>query len=446
MKYSYITVLILVISLISCNQDDNQILKPALNQAITVYENDHFEDDYILITPMRQDTTYLIDRTGKLQQSWSNEGDEVLMAYLMKDGSVLRSIFTNADNGINIPGKTGKLQIIDKNNALVWEWHLDNSTQALHHDIALLPNGNILASVWEVIDFNMCVEAGRDPNKLFDNRLVIDKVIEIQPVGNNQANIIWEWSLWDHIIQDFDVNRSNYGDIADHPELFDVNLGAGGENYTHVNSLNYITEFDQIIINSRTLNEFFIIDHSTSTEEARTSLGGTYGKGGDILFRWGNPVNFKTGNSNDRKITGQHDASFFKSNGQFENFLVFDNLDNVEYSTVKAINVNISEIGNYPNVLDIGNIPSNVSWEYSSNSILSKLTSGCQRLRNGNILITSTAGNIIREVTMDKRVVWEYDFNQESTDEQDFKMYSNGFKTRSLSVNYSGIQSLNLEN
>ena len=35
--------------------------------------------------------------------------------------------------------------------------------------------------------------------------------IELEPDGNGGANIIWEWHIWDHLIQDIDPELPNYG-------------------------------------------------------------------------------------------------------------------------------------------------------------------------------------------------------------------------------------------
>ena len=34
----------------------------------------------------------------------------------------------------------------------------------------------------------------------------------------------WEWHLWDHLVQDHDSTLANFGDVAAHPELMDINF------------------------------------------------------------------------------------------------------------------------------------------------------------------------------------------------------------------------------
>ena len=55
--------------------------------------------------------------------------------------------------------------------------------------------------------------------------------------------------------------------------------------WLHANAVAYNADLDQVLVNSPELNEFWIIDHSTSSAEAAGHNGGRYGKGGDILYR-----------------------------------------------------------------------------------------------------------------------------------------------------------------
>ncbi len=57
--------------------------------------------------------------------------------------------------------------------------------------------------------------------------LRIDRIVELQPVGTNEANIVWQWKFSEHYIQNFDDTKPKYGVVADHPELFDLNVNNG---------------------------------------------------------------------------------------------------------------------------------------------------------------------------------------------------------------------------
>ncbi|HAA87568.1 MAG TPA: hypothetical protein DCE22_04880, partial [Verrucomicrobiales bacterium] len=171
-----------------------------------------------------------------------------------------------------------------------------------HHDIEPLPNGNILVLVWErhpAIQGNDSPyyggfgkgwqEMGRS-NVVNDlNEMWSAAILELEPYVTG-INIVWEWHLWDHLIQDVDSSIVNYGIVSEHPELQDINFGNVGSNqgpggpnadWKHFNALAYNEELDQIAISSRHHGEVYIIDHSTTTEEAAGHNGGNAGKGGD---------------------------------------------------------------------------------------------------------------------------------------------------------------------
>ena len=174
-----------------------------------------------------------------------------------------------------------------------------------HHDIAPLPNGNVLVIVRDSFTNAEALAEGRDPATL-NGELGPLTIIEITPSGT----IVWEWHLWDHLIQDFDSAKANFGVVADHPELVDVNFIANlSANWIHMNSIDYNPELDQIVMSTPRLNELWVIDHSTTTAEAAGHTGGTHGKGGDLLYRWGNPDVYQRGvGAGDQRLFGQHDV------------------------------------------------------------------------------------------------------------------------------------------
>ena len=106
---------------------------------------------------------------------------------------------------------------------------------------------------------------------------------------------------------------ANYGVVGDHPELADFNYppsgggggggpggGSGGTDWLHLNSVNYNAELDQIVVSVHNTGEIWVIDHSTSMAEAAGHTGGNSGRGGDILFRWGNPQAYDQGTGSEQ--------------------------------------------------------------------------------------------------------------------------------------------------
>src|SRR5262249_17725952 len=108
--------------------------------------------------------------------------------------------------------------------------------------------------------------------------------------------------------------------------------GPGGKpapvraDWLHCNSLSYNAEFDQIMVSSPEFNEIWIIDHSTTTAEAASHAGGRSGKGGDLLYRWGNPRAYRAGTVKDQRLFYQHNAQWIPRGFPGEgHLLVFNN-------------------------------------------------------------------------------------------------------------------------
>ena len=177
---------------------------------------------------------------------------------------------------------------------VIWNFKYSTDEYLSHHDIERLPNGNILMIAWEYKSYDEAIEAGRNSELLKDNEIWPDYIIEVKPKGLNEGEIVWQWHVWDHLIQDKDSSKLNFGNIDNHPELIDLNyissktLNPSGADWTHINSIDYNEKLDQILVSVHGFNEIWIIDHSTTTEEASSNVGGNSGKGGDLLYRWGN--------------------------------------------------------------------------------------------------------------------------------------------------------------
>jgi hypothetical protein len=128
------------------------------------------------------------------------------------DGNLLRPGDSN-NFTFNSGGRGGIIQLISWDGNLIWQYAITSSTECQHHEAKQLPNGNILAICWEVKTAAEAVAAGRIPSTVF-NSLWCEKIVELQPIGSNQANIVWEWHAWDHLVQDYDPSKLNYGVVA----------------------------------------------------------------------------------------------------------------------------------------------------------------------------------------------------------------------------------------
>src|SRR5262249_45333410 len=133
-----------------------------------------------------------------------------------------------------------------------------------------------------------------------------EAIFEVRPTRPSGGEIVWEWHAWDHLVQDFDRNRKNYGYVAAHPELVDINFNTQTPDWLHFNAIDYNPALDQIVVSSRILSEIWVIDHSTTVKEAADHSGGRSGKGGDLLYRWGNPQVYRAGSPADQRLFNQH--------------------------------------------------------------------------------------------------------------------------------------------
>ena len=241
-----------------------------------------------------------------------------------------------------------------------------------------------------------------------------DYVAEIHPTFPSGGTVVWEWHVWDHLIQDFDATKQNYGVVAAHPELIDTD----GDHtslaifWNHMNSIDYNPALDQIALSVRGNSEVWIIDHSTTTAQAASHSGGVHGKGGDLLYRWGNPVTYGAGTASSQKYFMQHDVEWVHSDCPGAgNLTCFNNGVSLNYSTIDEITPPVDASGNYSLTTGSAFGPSNFTWTYQatpSTSMYSDNISGAFRLPNGNTLIDNGTQGTFIEVTAAGEVVWKY--------------------------------------
>ncbi len=402
---------------------------------ITVTANGGVFDGYILMASLQSFTTYLIDTDESVVHTWTSSYRPGNSAYLLEDGTLLRTgSLVNGNRFIGTGGIGGIVEKLDWNGNVDWSYSLATDDSCLHHDVEFLPNGNILIIAWEYKSSDEAVAAGRNPSLLADGELWPDKIIEVNPIDDT---IVWEWHVWDHLVQNYDSTKANFETVADHPELIDlnyVNNPNGIADWNHVNSVDYNAELDQIILSVHGFDELWVIDHSTTTAEAASHFGGTYGKGGDLLYRWGNPTAY--GASGDHEFFGQHDAQWIPSDiPGAENILVFNNGQGRGYSTVEEIVPSINPDGSYPTTVGQAFGPASQEWIYQAptpTDFYSQNISGAQRLSNGNTLICSGANGYIFEVTHDGIIVWTY---QNTDGTSVFRVYKYPY-------DYSGLSQL----
>lgn len=165
-------------------------------------------DGYTLFAPNFSTKTYLINNCGEVVHQWSSGFTPGNSVYLLENGNLLRAGKISNDD-ITFGGVGGKIELFDWDNTLLWEYTYSSPLMSQHHDIFPLPNGNILMLAVDTIDETAAIAAGRNPSLILEGKIFNELIIELEPVGTNQANIVWQWNIKDHLIQDFDNSKSN---------------------------------------------------------------------------------------------------------------------------------------------------------------------------------------------------------------------------------------------
>ncbi len=370
-------------------------------------------EGYTLFGPMWDFNTYLINNNGKVLYTWKSQYTDSQASYLLENGNLVRT--TLASSPIFSGGAQGRIEMFNSECDKIWNFLYASDLYNQHHDVEILANGNILLVAWEVKTREEAIAEGKNPDQLQGNQFWPDHIIEVEPIFPEGGNIVWEWHVWDHLIQDFDPTKDNYGVVGDHPELIDINFGGNRADWNHINAIDYNEEFDQILLSCLMFDEIWVIDHSTTTEEAAGHTGGNSGKGGDLLYRWGNPKAYDQGNTTDQKFYNQHGALWIEEGCPGEgNIIVFNNGPHPDgrYSSVDEIMPPVDEYGFYE--YNPGNAygPEEQLWIYTKpnpNEMYSQICSSAQRLPNGNTLICSATQGMFLEVNNNKEIVWEYD-------------------------------------
>jgi len=386
--------------------------------------------DIYLFTPIRATDTYLMNDQGVAVYTWESDYTPGNSVYLLENGNLLR---TGTIKGMSFKagGSGGIVQEIAPDSSIVWEYQYANDQVQQHHDIEKMPNGNILMIAWEYKSQVEVIAAGRNPNLLNDGELWPDHVIEVDPTTNE---IVWEWHTWDHLVQDYDPTKENFGVVADHPELIDLNFTnrQAAADWNHINSIDYNAELDQILLSVHNFSEIWIIDHSIATEEAA-------GTSGDLLYRWGNPQAYAAGSVADQQFYVQHDAQWISSGYPGEgNILVFNNGNQRTrpYSSVDEIAPPMDSNGNYTLVSGSAYGPVAPKWTYAADNppdFFADHISGVQRLSNGNTLICSGTEGLFFEVTSAGEIVWKYAYGSEV------------FRLTEIASNFPGLTFLTMQ-
>ena len=356
---------------------------------------------YTLFMRRWENDVFLLDPLGRVAHAWHLDVSTD-HAKLLDNGNLLAHLEDSATE-------------FDPRGNVVWQYE-----RATHHDFLKMPNGNVLLLIEGHKTREQAIAAGANPEFVSEHGVKYDYLIEVRPSGASGGDVVWEWSVWDHLVQDFDPNKPNYGAIAEHPERIDINFtwgnASGLQELMHINTVDYNPALDQIMLSPRHFSELWIIDRSTTTEEARGHSGGNSGMGGDLLYRWGNPRAYGQGDAGDQRLFWQHQTQWIAPGlPGAGNILLFNNGNELpgydrHYSSVDEIVPPVDGY-RYRRADDKAYPPEEPEWTYAAeprSDFYSPFMSGAQRLPNGNTLIADAAAGTIFQAAPDGRVVWKY--------------------------------------
>src|SRR4029453_1230864 len=166
------------------------------------------QEGYLLLAPFEQQYTYLVDTDGRVAKQWRTSTRPGLSQLLTPAGEPggagsleQRGAFATGQGG------GGRIEALSWEGRPLWQKDFADDTQMQHHEIDVLPNGNVLAIVWERVTEADAIALGRDPKLLPGKELWADKIVEYDPKTDQ---VVWEWRVQDHLVQDHDPDKPNY--------------------------------------------------------------------------------------------------------------------------------------------------------------------------------------------------------------------------------------------
>ncbi len=370
-------------------------------------------DGYTLVYPHNQPHAYLLNFCGEVVNMWESEtmSRPGNTAYLLPNGDLMmtRRPASISGNPIWAGGGGAVVERRSWDNEILWSYVQNNDSARFHHDIAPMPNGNVLAICWEAIDSAACALAGRDPEMLTAGGLWSEKIVELQPNGTGGAEVVWEWRLWDHLVQNVNPEAQNFGEVSANPHRIDLNYPQVGNvpmDFVHMNSIDYNPINDHILVSAPEYDEIWVIDHGNFSD-------------GSIKWRWGNPMAYGSSDSTQHHLHYQHDANWVDEPYQtsspfFGKISVFNNRVPDSTGTHSALTVVVPPYDEYDNSYIMNGAvfaPSapDFFWEATEPSGFSSTgLSSFQPLAGPNFLVCEGRAGRISEITLSGDTVWQY--------------------------------------
>jgi Arylsulfotransferase (ASST) len=312
---------------------------------LTYCDRDKAAAGYTLFCSVRGHHATLLDLDGRVVHQWHHP-EGIQHVKLIDDGHLLMQTAPPKDAGgaETIGGSAAALIELDWDGNEVWV-HRD---VMMHHDYLRLANGNHLYLAWEKLpaELSARVQGGfHDPKD--PDVMWGDLVKEVTRDGR----IVRQWRSWERLR----VDEDRICPLESHKE------------WTHANSL-ALTHSGDWLISFRLTNTVAIVDSTT----------------GAFKWKWGA-----------NQLSHQHSATQLP-NGRI---LLFDN------------GCHRRAMPSFSRIVEVDPATNEIVWVHQDPTVLafySFMVSGCERLPNGNTLITEGATGRLFEIAPDHETVWEY--------------------------------------
>lgn len=405
----FLTLLVLVAGAVllgACDDDSTQPGQewPYADQ-VEFLDPDLAHDGYVLMNPIDAHSFHLIDKEGAVLHTWNIPTDLRFDAQMLPDGRILANL-EQALGGTQTRFYGGELKIINPDGTFDWEMTWSGLTTISHHDLEMLPNGNILFIAVDGYDPVSAATMGYSAG----TALLSESLIEVDPATQE---VVWRWNAADHFIQDHDSETANFGDPAQHPERIDLNYGPvldfqAGDVF-HANGIAYDAGRDLVFLSVNNYSEVWVIDHATTTEEAA-------GSGGDLVYRFGNPEAWRNAAAA-RLFWTQHHPNFIAEGlPGAGHLMIFMNGFPYQGRTLEqSVVYELALPGELTQAPGVANEPT-VFWSWTHEDLYGHHLGSAQRLPGGNTLITEGDYGYW-EVTGDGQVAWKYNYEGEGIEE-----------------------------
>ena len=363
------------------------------------------ENYYFLVAPLDTNVILFADSQGAIIKKIQTDFEPGVDVELLPSGDFL-ALAKVHENPWTIGGFGGQVKILDSAGKEKWSYDYFDYNYSSHHDVEMLPNGNVIFLAWDRKSADAAFEAGySELQEIFPESL-----IEVNPSTNE---IVWEWHSWDHFVQDFNSEKSDFGSISETPQRININYadpdlpGMNKSDLMHANGIDYDEQRDLIFVSANKYSEIWVIDHSTTTPEAASSSGGNYNKGGNLVYRFGNPSAFNNFSS-PRLFYRVHYPNIIEGNlPGTGHMLAFSNGSKQS----EILELSLPEDLSLPSVY--AEQPA-VVWSFKNTDLFSFFISGAERLPDGRTLIAEGDYGLWM-VSPDSEVLWNYslmdDFN-----------------------------------